>query len=112
METNESIPDLQQIQRSYANGKDDSQINSSSREEHKGPLEEQVEEEKLTLEETAEFVDSVDTATDSIINLRVAMLGNVDSGKSTLSGILTSAPGSLDDGRGSMRSKVFNFAHE
>jgi len=51
-------------------------------------------------------------AQDGMMNLRVAMLGNVDSGKSTLSGILTSAPGSLDDGRGSMRSKVFNFAHE
>jgi len=46
------------------------------------------------------------------MNLRVAMLGNVDSGKSTLSGVLTSAPGSKDDGRGLMRSKVFNFAHE
>ena len=40
------------------------------------------------------------------------MLGNVDAGKSTLSGILTSAPGSTDDGRGAMRSKVFNFTHE
>jgi len=40
------------------------------------------------------------------------MLGNVDGGKSTLSGILTSTPGTLDDGRGLMRSKVFNFAHE
>lgn len=40
------------------------------------------------------------------------MLGNVDSGKSTTSGVLTSAPGSLDDGRGAMRSKVFNFQHE
>ena len=45
-------------------------------------------------------------------NLRIAMLGNVDAGKSTLSGILTSAPGTLDDGNGSMRSKVFNFKHE
>ena len=45
-------------------------------------------------------------------NIRIAMLGNVDSGKSTTSGVLTSAPGSLDDGRGAMRSKVFNFQHE
>lgn len=67
-----------------------------------------VEEEKIT--EAAEFVDSVDSQ--SITNLRVAMLGNVDGGKSTLSGILTSAPGTLDDGRGLMRSRVFNFAHE
>jgi len=40
------------------------------------------------------------------------MLGNVDSGKSTLSGVLTSAPGQLDDGRGLMREKLFNFYHE
>ena len=40
------------------------------------------------------------------------MLGNVDSGKSTLSGVLTSAPGQLDDGRGLMREKLFNFSHE
>jgi len=40
------------------------------------------------------------------------MLGNVDAGKSTLSGVMTSAPGILDDGRGAIRSKVFNFDHE
>ena len=42
-------------------------------------------------------------------NIRVAMLGNVDAGKSTLSAVLTSAPGTLDDGNGLLRSKVFNF---
>lgn len=40
------------------------------------------------------------------------MLGNVDAGKSTLSAVLTSAPGTLDDGNGLLRSKVFNFQHE
>lgn len=45
-------------------------------------------------------------------NIRIAMLGNVDSGKSTTSGVLTSAPGQLDDGRGIMRAKVFNYQHE
>ena len=40
------------------------------------------------------------------------MLGNVDSGKSTLSAILTSAPGTLDNGRGEARQRVFNFSHE
>jgi len=34
----------------------------------------------------------------------------VDSGKSTLVGVLTK--GELDDGRGSTRLKVFNYAHE
>jgi len=45
-------------------------------------------------------------------NIRIAMLGNVDSGKSTTAAILTSAPGSTDDGRGAMRERIFNFAHE
>eukprot|EP00928_Gymnodinium_smaydae_P054542 TRINITY_DN38295_c0_g1_i1.p1 TRINITY_DN38295_c0_g1~~TRINITY_DN38295_c0_g1_i1.p1 ORF type:complete len:501 (+),score=106.63 TRINITY_DN38295_c0_g1_i1:87-1589(+) len=42
--------------------------------------------------------------------LKVATIGNVDSGKSTLVGVLTK--GMLDDGRGKARSKVFNFGHE
>lgn len=40
------------------------------------------------------------------------MLGNVDAGKTTMVGLLTSAPGLLDDGRGSMRANIFNFSHE
>lgn len=43
-------------------------------------------------------------------NVTVATVGNVDSGKSTLVGVLTK--GALDDGRGKARSKVFNFSHE
>lgn len=37
------------------------------------------------------------------------MIGNVDSGKSTLVGVLTK--GLLDDGRGAARSRVFNYKH-
>ena len=59
-----------------------------------------------------EYVNENDVKSDHLVNVRVAMLGNVDAGKSTLSGILTSAPGTVDDGRGSVRSKVFNFTHE
>lgn len=40
----------------------------------------------------------------------MAIIGNVDSGKSTLVGVL--AKGELDDGRGAARLKVFNFTHE
>ena len=40
----------------------------------------------------------------------MALVGNVDSGKSTLVGVLTK--GLLDDGRGSSRMKVFNYPHE
>mmetsp|Transcript_24485 Transcript_24485/g.43437 ORF Transcript_24485/g.43437 Transcript_24485/m.43437 type:complete len:536 (-) Transcript_24485:500-2107(-) len=45
-----------------------------------------------------------------IHDLRVAMVGNVDSGKSTLIGVLTG--GELDDGRGKARSKIFAHRHE
>lgn len=43
-------------------------------------------------------------------DLRIAMIGNVDSGKSTLVGCLTK--GGLDDGRGSARTAVFRHRHE
>ena len=38
------------------------------------------------------------------------MIGNVDSGKSTMVGVMTKSI--MDDGRGSARQKVFNFSHE
>jgi GTPase len=43
-------------------------------------------------------------------DIRVAIIGNVDSGKSTLVGVLSK--GELDDGRGAARLRVFNFTHE
>jgi GTPase len=43
-------------------------------------------------------------------DIRVAVIGNVDSGKSSLVGVLTKSI--LDDGRGFARSKVFNYSHE
>jgi len=42
--------------------------------------------------------------------VRIAVIGNVDSGKSTMVGVLTRCI--LDDGRGSARQLVFNFTHE
>mmetsp|Transcript_23542 Transcript_23542/g.65268 ORF Transcript_23542/g.65268 Transcript_23542/m.65268 type:complete len:580 (+) Transcript_23542:416-2155(+) len=44
------------------------------------------------------------------LEVRVAVIGNVDSGKSTLVGVLTRSI--LDDGRGLARSKVFKHGHE
>ena len=38
------------------------------------------------------------------------MVGNVDSGKSTLVGVLSK--GEKDDGRGAARQRVFNYIHE
>ena len=43
-------------------------------------------------------------------DVRIAVIGNVDSGKSTMVGVMTKCM--TDDGRGSARSKVFNFSHE
>jgi GTPase len=43
-------------------------------------------------------------------DIRVAIIGNVDSGKSTLVGVLSK--GELDDGRGAARLRIFNFTHE
>lgn len=42
----------------------------------------------------------------------MAVIGNVDSGKSTLTAVLSCANGTTDDGRGALRTKVFNFTHE
>ncbi|GIL71540.1 hypothetical protein Vretifemale_1902 [Volvox reticuliferus] len=44
------------------------------------------------------------------LEVRVAVIGNVDSGKSTMVGVLTRSI--LDDGRGLARSKVFKHHHE
>jgi GTPase len=48
--------------------------------------------------------------TDDFIEVRVAVVGNVDSGKSTLLGVLTHSI--LDDGRGEARTKLFRHKHE
>lgn len=45
-----------------------------------------------------------------LISLKLAIVGNVDSGKTTLVGVLSK--GAPDDGRGSARVKVFNYPHE
>lgn len=62
-------------------------------------------------EDGEDHIDGIDgLVEESMKNVTVATVGNVDSGKSTLVGVLTK--GSLDDGRGKMRAKVFNFSHE
>lgn len=44
------------------------------------------------------------------MEIRVAVVGNVDAGKSTLLGVLTH--GELDNGRGHARQKLFRHKHE
>eukprot|EP00004_Rigifila_ramosa_P011212 TRINITY_DN2376_c0_g1_i1.p1 TRINITY_DN2376_c0_g1~~TRINITY_DN2376_c0_g1_i1.p1 ORF type:complete len:767 (+),score=201.43 TRINITY_DN2376_c0_g1_i1:2457-4757(+) len=46
----------------------------------------------------------------TFLDIRIAVAGNVDSGKSTLIGVLTR--GALDNGRGSARLNVFRHKHE
>lgn len=48
--------------------------------------------------------------TEDFMEVRVAVVGNVDAGKSTLLGVLTH--GLLDDGRGDARTKLFRHKHE
>ncbi|GHJ88588.1 hypothetical protein NliqN6_4990 [Naganishia liquefaciens] len=47
---------------------------------------------------------------EEIVEVRVAVVGNVDAGKSTMLGVLTR--GSLDDGRGKARVALFRHKHE
>jgi GTPase len=44
------------------------------------------------------------------VQIKIAVAGNVDSGKSTTIGVLVK--GILDDGRGKARTSVFNYKHE
>src|SRR5690349_7327695 len=49
-------------------------------------------------------------ANEEFLEVRVAVVGNVDSGKSTLLGVLTR--GQLDNGRGLARMNIFVHKHE
>ena len=86
-------------------------------EEHKGDhgeegkvltADEEEEEKKLFEEQLDKLDSSLQVREEN--DVRIAVIGNVDSGKSTLVGVLTK--GIMDDGRGSARMKVFNFSHE
>ena len=44
------------------------------------------------------------------VDFRIALLGSVDSGKSTILGVLSS--GELDNGRGKARLNLFRHPHE
>lgn len=67
--------------------------------------------EKLISKDEEEALKFSTLSIDSHIKeVRVAVIGNVDSGKSTLVGVLTKCM--LDDGRGALRKLVFNYSHE
>ncbi|XP_014680921.1 PREDICTED: GTP-binding protein 1-like isoform X2 [Priapulus caudatus] len=58
----------------------------------------------------AEFLVRKKAESEDFIEVRVAVVGNVDAGKSTLLGVLTH--GELDNGRGIARMKLFRHKHE
>lgn len=78
----------------------------------KGPADNQHEHELETALVAAAAVDEVAEAQrrEELRTLRVAFVGNVDSGKSSLIGTLIK--GELDDGRGAARKAVFRHKHE
>lgn len=57
------------------------------------------------------LVRKVPKALEDYLDIRIAVAGNVDSGKSTLVGVLTGS-GGLDNGRGLARSQIFTHKHE
>ena len=59
---------------------------------------------------TVLLVRAVPRVEEEHIEVRVAIVGNVDAGKSTLLGVLTK--GALDDGRGRARVGLFRHKHE
>eukprot|EP00039_Didymoeca_costata_P018987 m.335816 g.335816 ORF g.335816 m.335816 type:complete len:581 (-) comp17684_c0_seq1:38-1780(-) len=58
----------------------------------------------------ADYLLRAAVADDDFMDVRVAVVGNVDAGKSTLLGVLTH--GELDNGRGKSRLKLFRHKHE
>ena len=64
----------------------------------------------LTSEELEKLKFSQVNADRNENDVRIAVIGNVDSGKSTMVGVMTKSI--MDDGRGSARQQVFNFSHE
>ncbi|XP_065066312.1 GTP-binding protein 1-like [Rhopilema esculentum] len=58
----------------------------------------------------AEYLIREKMIEEDFCEVRVAVVGNVDAGKSTLLGVLTH--GTLDDGRGTARLKLFKHKHE
>jgi GTPase len=62
------------------------------------------------LQDSAALHEDVDVVVDKMQDVRIATIGNVDSGKSTLISVLCNATN--DDGRGSARSMVLRHRHE
>ncbi|XP_057310974.1 GTP-binding protein 1-like [Hydractinia symbiolongicarpus] len=78
--------------------------------EHLGCELSKLREKEMEHGKTGEYLLRTETIEEDFSEVRVAVVGNVDAGKSTLLGVLTH--GSLDDGRGTARLKLFRHKHE
>ncbi|KAI3481666.1 hypothetical protein L1887_55799 [Cichorium endivia] len=56
------------------------------------------------------LIRRIPASAEELVELRIAVIGNVDAGKSTMLGVLTK--GGLDDGRGKARVNLFRHKHE
>ena len=56
------------------------------------------------------MIRRIPASAEELVELRIAVIGNVDAGKSTMLGVLTK--GGLDDGRGKARVNLFRHKHE
>lgn len=64
----------------------------------------------ISIEKDKNYLIRKSMKDENYIDLKICVSGNVDSGKSTTIGVLTS--GELDNGRGKTRSNIFNYPHE
>lgn len=64
----------------------------------------------ISIEKDSNYLIRKSMKDENYIDLKICVSGNVDSGKSTTIGVLTS--GELDNGRGKTRTSIFNYPHE
>lgn len=75
-----------------------------------GPEEAQTKNERMKDACGKILIRQVPSRVEEVIETRIAVVGNVDAGKSTMLGVLVK--GSLDDGRGKARVNLFRHKHE
>ena len=99
-----------QSQQKNKRKKDKHQSSSSHLDKDKSPSPHRKQRQLNKIDEHSE--SKIDGTEDRNIpqDVRIAVIGNVDSGKSTMIGVLTS--GECDDGRGSARSRILRHNHE
>ncbi|KAL9106144.1 MAG: hypothetical protein Q9227_008792 [Pyrenula ochraceoflavens] len=75
-----------------------------------GPVEASTEKSKMKDCQGKVLIRQAPPTVEDVIETRIAVVGNVDAGKSTMLGVLVK--GNLDDGRGKARVNLFRHKHE